>query len=109
MLERFLSFVKLVRQCPKSILGHFLNDIQRDTRSITGLNLRNILLSADKSNVEDLTLKDVSSLKYFPVREEDTWKINLTRELIKVKETQLEVEGFEKHELEDILYHICVD
>jgi hypothetical protein len=51
--------------------------------------------------------KDNLNLKYFPLDEKDGWKVACIKEIIDVKNDELEVHGFENDELETILLHLC--
>ena len=59
LLERFLSFLEQIRKSKKNIPKQLLSFIKNDTRSTTGSNLRNILLSTDKFNIDELRKDDV--------------------------------------------------
>ena len=87
---------------------HVLKYAKSDVRSITGSNIRNILLLTEKDGIENITKHDIKRLKYHEVAKEDTWKIGFIKELIEIKNNQLSLNDFTKEELEDILTHLCV-
>ena len=62
ILKRFLYF---------SASKFLLETVQFDTRSITGSNLRNILLNTNKTDVSDFCPEDALQIKYhlFPHEE----------------------------------------
>ena len=107
MQKRFLSFINQIKNSPKNCSKSLLNSILADTRSITGSNLRNILLKTDKHDVRDLTQNDVSTLRYCPLSEEESWKISMIQEIIESKHENLTIENLNENEQNDILYYLC--
>ena len=85
-----------------------LNRIKEDIRSITGSNLRKIMLSLNENSVNFLTKSVAEKISYHPSTADDKWKEMIVKEIIEVKNEQLEVSGFSSEELDDILEHICV-
>lgn len=107
LIRRFLSFIEQLRRCPKHLPGHLLNIVEGDVRSTKGSNLRNIMLLCGKSKVEELTKDDANFIKYHPIADDDKWRVSSVRELVDIRESQLHVEGFKNHEINDILNFIC--
>ena len=85
-----------------------LDHIMYDVRSTTGLNLRKIMFQTDKLSVAQLSKDDIKTLVYHPTSAEDKWKESFVKELLKVKDNQMEVQGFDPQEIDDILEHLCV-
>ena len=75
MLKRFLAFLQQIRNSDKEASKFLLESIYKDTNSITGSNLRNILLMTGKATVSELVPDDVSSLQYHPMPEDEMWKV----------------------------------
>ena len=48
--------------------------IQKDARSITGSNLRNIMVEVGKDDVLKLVKSDTVNLKYHPLEKDEEWK-----------------------------------
>ena len=46
-----------------------LNEAKKDIRSVTGSNLRNIIILGGKTSVDDVSVGDVESLPYFNLSE----------------------------------------
>ena len=90
----------LYRSCPYSI--------QHDAWSITGSNLRNILLKTDKASIQDLVPNDVLNIEYHPIQEDENWKVSFIQELIEAKNSNLEVVDFTDDELDKIMEFLCV-
>ena len=104
---RFMNFVKQLKSTHKVASRLLFYHIMNDVRSTTGKNLRKIMLQTGKDTIDELTTSDVNKIKYFPTDEE--WKAILLRELIKVTDGSLEVNGFTTDELSEIIYDICVN
>ena len=84
-------------------------DAMMDVRSVTGCNMRNIMLMVGKKKVEDVRLSDLDSLTYFKLKETDKWKIPMIKEIIETKVDELEVPGFDREELANVLHHLCTE
>ena len=82
--------------------------IQNNVRSVTGYNLRRIMLESGKNNVDQLKDVGINNIEYHPVSNDDKWKIKVIKECIDVKFGRLEIEGFSSEELEEISSHLCV-
>ena len=80
-----------------------------DVRSVTGSNMRNIMLLVDKMKVEDVILCDWKSIPYFKQRDEDVWKTSMIWEIVNSKTEIADVPGFDYGDLELILHHLCTE
>ena len=75
--------------------------------SVTGGNLRQILIHTDTHDIRNLEPSDIKAkYKDIPIGEE--YRIDIIKEIIETRNNQLEVPGFENYELEEILRHVCV-
>ena len=83
--------------------------VKSDVRSITGSNVRNILLLTEKDDFEDVTKHDIKKLKYHEISSNDSWKTSFIKEIIEIKNNQLDLNEFTKEELNDILAHLCIE
>ena len=66
-----------------------------------------ILLLTEKTNVEQLSKIDASSVKYHPLREEEAWKVNLIKELIDIKFEKVTVENLTMEEIEETVCFVA--
>ena len=107
LIERFLGFIDQIVKSRKAIPKHVLKYVKHDVKSVTGSNLRNILLLTDKNTVEEINSTDIKKLKYHEVAKENDWKIGLLKEIIETKNNQLSISEFSFEELNDILEHLC--
>ena len=109
LIRRFLGFIEKIRNSKKTSLKMLMLDAMMDVRSVTGCNMRNIMLLVGKKKVEDVRLSDLDSLTYFKLKETDKWKIPMIKEIIETKVDELEVPGFDREELANVLHHLCTE
>jgi hypothetical protein len=109
LIKRFLIFLEKIECSGKTPLIMLLNEAKRDVRSITGSNLRNIMILVGKTSVDEVNVGDVESISYFNLSEDQKWKISHIQEIINAKAGNLEIPGFEFEELETILSHLCTE
>ena len=107
LTRRFLSFIISVRTSKKKALREMLRVVEYDTRTVTGRNLRNILLRTNQDDVRQLKPSDYIA-KYRDIPTEEEYRVAVVKEIVEIKNHQLEVEGFTDYELDCILHHVCV-
>jgi hypothetical protein len=107
LIKRFLGFLVKIRKSPKKALNMLLSKTMKDARSVTGRNLRNIMLPVGKSKVEDVCFQDHAKLSYFTLDRENMWRIPMIQEIVNLKQGDLEVEDFDSDELNEMLDHLC--
>ena len=107
MARRFLSFIQTIRSSKKQALKDLLRIVEFDTRSVTGRNLRTILLDTSVQDIRSLKSEHVTA-KYRDMPINEQYRVDFIKELVDVKKNELEVQGFTYDELEDILQHLCV-
>ena len=83
-----------------------LEIVENDARTVTGSNLRSVMLQSGLNSLKDLSIDKICNFDY-TVEEDQVWTIDFARELIELRYTENEVPGFENQELEDILEHLC--
>ena len=79
LIQRFLNFVKQVRESKKSITKVLLNTIMYSVKSTTGYNLRRIMLETNRVDVNQLDNFKIENIKYHPVKNEDKWKVSVIK------------------------------
>ena len=107
MARRFLSFVQDLRNSKKEVLRHVLQVVEYDTLSVTGRNLRNILLKTVMYGIRSLKPNDYN-IKYKEVPVNEEYRVGFIKKLINIQHSEMEVHGFEREELQTILQHLCV-
>lgn len=106
LIQRYLSFIVRIENSKKGALRTLLNIVKKDSRTVTGSNLRFIMLLANKNTIEEVTKTKVV-VKYQEVSEENNWKPNFVKEIVDIRHKKLTVEEFEKDELDEILEYLC--
>ena len=107
LVRRFLNFVNKIENSEKIALKNVLNTVKNNTLSVTGKNLRNIMLLTEKVKISDLTPEDADSIKYREVPEKELWRIGFLKELIELKDGDLQVNGFSYEEFDDFVKFVC--
>ena len=107
LLKRFLSFLNQIEKSKKKLPKRILRYVMKDTRSTTGSNLRKMMLLFGKVKVEDITESDVDAFKYAAVPPGDEWRVELVKEIIEIRNSNLEVENFDEEELNEVLNYLC--
>ena len=107
LINRFLNFLKQIINSKKNVTKVLLNTIKYSVKSTTGRNLRKIMLLTGKSNIEELNEIKIDELEYHPAKEEDRWKLSVIDECIDIKFGKLNIDGFNKEEIEDICSYLC--
>ena len=107
LISRFLGFMERISSCKKRAIKMLMETSKKDVRSITGQNLRNIMLLVGKTSVDKVEKKDAENIHYHTLENEDIWKVDAIKEIIEVKSRRLEISNFDNDELEDILTYLC--
>jgi hypothetical protein len=107
MARRFLNFVQSIRRSKKIAIRNLLKSIEFDTRSVTGQNLRNLLLQSNVLDIQKLKGSDVTS-EYRSISEEDQFRVGFINEIIEVMNNNLEIADFTDDELGELLEFLCV-
>ena len=93
--------------CPKQAIKNVFNLIRKDCQSVTGSNLRKIMLLVQKTNVDDLVPEDALNVIYHEIPDCEMWRIGFVNEITDVKFGQASIDGFTRQELNVILEDIC--
>ena len=80
-----------------------LSTVKTDCRATTGNNLRNIMLLVNKSTLADVTSKDLDKQIYAITPQVDKWKVDIAKEIIEVKNENLELQILSYKELDNVL------
>ena len=107
LISRFLTFMEMITKSEKQKVKILMEIAKKDVRSVTGSNYRNIMLLLGKYSVEDIDKLDADKIDYFSMDENDSWKVECIREIIKAKEGFFEIQGFNPEELDDMLNFLC--
>jgi hypothetical protein len=80
--------------------------VKKDVQSITGSNIKKILISLKKEDIGQVAPSDALTIKYNPVTEENEWRIKLLKELIEIRHGQLNVD-LTAEKIEEMIIDIC--
>ena len=106
-IKRFLSFVDKIKSSKKIALKNVFHTVKNDCQSVTGSNLRNIMLLVGKTSIVDLCAEDSCRIEYHEIQEEEVWRVSLANEMIDALWGENVVEGFSRDELGYILSYAC--
>ena len=104
LASRYVNFVRSLTSSPKYAVRVLASVCIPDLRTTMGRTLQNL---ANECNCMVAALSSVGvkkSLKYFPVPNEERWRIPMLKELL---DLDVEVPGFLPAELQDIKEHLC--
>ena len=83
--------------------------IEYDTSSVTGSNLREIMLLTNKNHIYELSPEDAELIHYKEIPDTEKWRIQYIKELIDVKCGMSELNGFTKDEIESMIKFLSCD
>ena len=82
----------------------------QDVRTVTGANLRNILMMTNKLNIDQLEPSLVNTMDYHSVKDKDIWRVNMMNELIDIKQGNIiPPDGWSTEELDCLVNFICTE
>ena len=106
-IKRFLQFTKQILESPKIAIKNVFNLVRHNCLSVTGSNLRNIMLLVQKTSILDLVPEDAYKVVYHEMPENEAWRVGFVTEITDVKFGEATIEGFSRKELNVILDSIC--
>ena len=101
--KRFLKFVNNIMVGEKKVLRRVMEMIKRDTRSVTGRNLRHLKQMSPDFDESGL---DVYSKPYKEIPEEEEWRVPFIQELIEARKTG-PFDETTKEDLVEICDYVC--
>ena len=109
LLKRLVNFKDQLMKCDKIFLKTMFTICQNDSRSITGSNFRKMMLLCDKTSIGDTLVSDIDNLSYREIPQEESWRINVIKELIEIKTDPANLlPDFPIEEIDEILSFLCV-
>ena len=107
LLKRFISFLQQIKKSNKMVPKMLLKCVKNDTRSITGSNIRKLMILTKKDSIESISAKDIENIEFEEISNDDLWRVEVIKELTDVKFGQLNVDGFSDDECNEILHYVC--
>ena len=109
LIKRFLSFIEQVKRSTKVIPKQIMKIVKHDSLSVTGSNLRNIMILLEKDTIEEISITDVDNIVYSAALEENMWKIDCVKELLDVIHGDTALENFSIKEVQAMIEDLCVN
>ena len=97
LMKRFSRFSNMISGSKKNAMRNLYNNVSQDCQSTTGYNLRRIMLHSDLTHNKG---KYKDQPPYYAAPPNQTWRINLVKELVNINSGRLHLINFSK---EDIL------
>ena len=66
-----------------------------------------LMLLTERSSVDEICREDYKKIDYHKINDSEQWRVSIIEEIIDIKYNQLDVEGFEAEEIEEILNFVC--
>ena len=66
------------------------------------------MIHCDSTSVVDMNCDDVDKLVYSDLPMTEEWRVNIIRELMQTRRDDVEVPGFSKDDISDILNSVCI-
>ena len=108
LAKRFLKFVEKLRQSEKPVLRHMISLVDTDVQTVTGRNLRRILLLSEKPNVTQLRPNDMDRVNLYG--DPELWRVLAVKEILEIRDGGLELpDGWVQGDMETILHSACCD
>ena len=108
LAKRFLTFVGKLRSSEKPVLRHTVRLVENDTRTVTGRNLRNILLLTDRPDVQHLSPIDMDAVCLYG--EPELWRVLAITDILEMRAGELQLpDGWSLDDMEVILQAACCD
>ena len=106
VIRHYLKFISNIKKSNKLVLRQLLSIL----RTVTGSNLRNILLKTTLSSVDELHPGIAQQITFKQISERNLWKIPIMKELVDIKcGHKTPPDWWEIEELQQILDFICTE
>ena len=106
LYKRYLQFINNIKSSRKPSLKKMFDVVKNDCRSNTGRNLRKLMKRVGNSTIDEVSKEDLRKLTYNEVPTGDTWKINMAREILELKNGNITVDNLSSDEIDEILHYI---
>ena len=104
--SRFLGFVSSIRNSKKVALRNLLKVLEHDSRSVTGRNLRRLLLQCDENDVRNLTPNHgIHEFRVTP--EDEKYRVEFIINLMELRENMYSTD-ISINEIENNLAFLCI-
>ena len=106
LAKRFLLFIEKLRNSKKPVLRQMINLVENNVNTVTGRNLRRILLLTDKPTIRHLRPCDIDTVCLYG--EPELWRVLAVTEILEIRAGDLQLPaGWTYGEMEAILLAAC--
>ena len=104
---RFIKFMQSLVSSTKSSISYLARLVRYDNRTLAGKTVSRLSRECNIDKVS-LTASSVSrSVRYFPVPEEELWRIDIMKELLNVNRNYLTINDFKNMETNHMMNFLC--
>ena len=105
MVKRYVSFIRNILKSSKKPLRKLIHLVKDDVRTITGSNLRRIMLWSGKDSVDQVFDEQVD-IEYHEIEDDEVWKVEMIREVNDALHGCTET-NLDREQLGDVLKFLC--
>ena len=106
-MNRFISFLHQIERSGKVATKQLLSVIYRNIQSVTGSTVRHILRLTGRRHWREVRKVDVENIDYFRIPEQEKWRVGLIHEMLEIRSSEVQLEGFTVEETNEILEFAC--
>ena len=106
VFKAFMSFTEKLQSSPKAAVREVYAVVKNDCRSVTGGNLRNIILECIVDPSRPYSDVSIQKKQFFPIPPDAEWKISLIKDLMEMRDCGGD-SMWNKEEINDALEYLC--
>ena len=106
LAKRFLVFIEKLRNSKKPVLRQMISLVENNVNTVTGRNLRRILLLTNRPTIQHLRPSDLDTVCLHG--EPELWRVLAVKEILDIRDGDLQLPaGWHYEEMEAILLAAC--
>ena len=106
--KRFLRFARSIKNSVKPVLRNVFGQIKGECRSVTGRNLRSIMLETKHDTFTNFDLHFDWKTSFYKIPEEESWRVKLIEVLLDTKRGKRTMSNFAPEDIDDMLTYASV-
>ena len=106
--KRFINFSSKIMKSDKTAVRNLFHIVKNDCQSVTGRNLRFLMTFYDKGSIDELHKENIIPRPYAGLKDEDEWRVDFIKELVNVRNGQIELNGFDKDDITLMLDFVAI-
>ena len=107
LMKRFIKFTDALSCSSKIAARNLLQTVKTDCRSITGRNLRSIMLFCGKNNPFRTSVRDINGMVYHPTQDQEKWRISIVKELLDIRDHYADGVEWKHDEVLECINYLC--